>query len=242
MNIEYFRNILRQKLKEKKLTLNALSLRADLPEDTLRSIIYGKSQDVKLSTMTKIADVLNCALDELAGRSPYSEEELEIFERLHRLSGHSLRKMEFILNFEEETTLQPSIHGTQKIPIYLPTGNMKDGMFYDSSSIEFLDISNYPHELRNEADFGIKIISPHYEPVYYINDILLLSKKRTPEFNDTILYIDSAGRLYIRKYSQIGLEPVNDFGSWIPNDKLTEYKALGIVLKIAKEFDIEQFR
>ncbi len=75
MNLQYFRTTLRKMLREKKLTLNALSLQADLSEDTLRSIIYGKSQDIKLSTMIKIADVLNCSLDELAGRSlkPYPE-------------------------------------------------------------------------------------------------------------------------------------------------------------------------
>ncbi|MCM1157632.1 MAG: helix-turn-helix transcriptional regulator [Bacteroidales bacterium] len=242
MDIEYFRTILRQKLQEQKLTLNALSLKADLSEDTLRSIIYGKSQDIKLSTMVKIADVLHCSLDELAGFSPYSEKELDIIHRLHLLPDRCLRTIEFILMLEEETILQHSARGVDKIPIYLPTGNMKDGMFYDSSNIELLDISDYPLPLRRITDWGIKIVSRHYEPVYYPNDILLLSQKRFPEFNDTILYVDYSGKLYLRKYAKTGLEPVNGIGDHIPQSKISEYKALGVVLKVAKEFDIEQYR
>lgn len=69
MNLDYFRKHIKEELKKNNLTLSKLSKEADLSEDTLRSLIYGKSTDVKLSTLSKIADVLNCSIDSLIGRN-----------------------------------------------------------------------------------------------------------------------------------------------------------------------------
>lgn len=242
MNLQYFRRTLRNKLQEKKLTLNALSSQADLSEDTLRSIIYGKSQDIKLSTMIKIADVLNCSLDELAGRSPYSKQEQTMIKRIRHLPKRSINILQFVIELEERTTLYKSVKGTDIIPVFLPTGNLKDGMFYDSSLFEKLDISEYPNALKAIADFGIRIITRNYEPVYYPNDILLFSHKRLPEYNDIVLYVDNSGKIYIRRYLETGLEPINGFGKNIPFRERNNYTALGVVLRVVKEFDIEQYR
>ncbi|MGN0152813.1 MAG: helix-turn-helix domain-containing protein [Lachnospiraceae bacterium] len=242
MNLQYFRKTLRKKLREQKLTLNSLALEADLSEDTLRSIIYGKSQDIKLSTMIKIADVLNCSLDDLVERSGYSSQEQNMINRICHLPQRSRNIIEFVLELEERSSLSKSTSGKDIIPVFIPTGNLRDGMFYDSSSLETLDISEYPQSLKNNTDFGIRIKSFNYEPIYYPNDILLISHRHLPEYNDTVLYIDNSGKIYIRIYSIHGLVPVNDFGKIIPIKEKNNYKALGIVLRVVKEFDIEQYR
>ena len=61
MDLIYFRQNLREKLQKSKISLNYLSAKADISEDTLRSIIYGKSQDIKLSSILKIATAPTCA-------------------------------------------------------------------------------------------------------------------------------------------------------------------------------------
>lgn len=242
MNLQYFRSTLRKMLREKKLTLNALSLQADLSEDTLRSIIYGKSQDIKLSTMIKIADVLNCSLDELAGRSPYSTQEQSILNRIRNLPKRSVNVLQFIIELEEHSALYNSKKGTDMIPVFVPVGNLRDGMFYDCSLYEELDISEYPGSLKSITDFGIRIVTHNYEPIYYPNDILLFSHNKLPEFHDIVLYIDHEGKIYIRRYLEYGLEAINGFGKNIPIKEIRNYKALGVVLKAVKEFDIEQYR
>ncbi len=242
MDLQAFRLTLRKKLQDKKLTLNALSIQADLSEDTLRSIIYGKSQDIKLSTIIKIANVLQCPLDDLIGRTIYPKEVTEIATRLCYLPKRSLKTINLLLDLEENTLLQKSTEGKDILPILIPTGNMKDGMFYDNCLYEELDISEYPESLKKVTDFGIKLMTQNYEPIYFQNDILLISRKHLPEYNDTVIYVDHNGKLYLRKLLESGLEPINGFGKTIPIQKRNHYKALGIVIKAIKEFNIEDYR
>lgn len=242
MDIQYFRENLRKLLQEKKITLNALSLQADLSEDTLRSVVYGKSHDIKLSTVIKIANVLDCPIDDLVGRQYYSEEEKEIHARMHRFSESSLRAMWYFSKLEEDIMLKHSEEGKDLIPVLCPLGNMKDGMYGGSHTVEMLDISEYPEVLREDADFGLKILSNHFEPMYFLNDILICSCKRPPEYNDIVVYFDQSGKLYLRKYFETHLEPLNGFGERIPSNRFNEFTAKGVVLRVVKEFNIEQYR
>ena len=242
MDLQYFRKNLKDTLQKKKITLNYLSVQADISEDTLRSIIYGKSQDIKLSSILKIADVLDCSLDSLIGRSPYSIQEESIIKQLRNLSEHSLSAVQVLIDLEEKTSIQNSTSGKETISIFLPTGNVKDGIFYDSNRFETLDITNYPDVLKKNTTFGIKVTTPHFEPVYFINDIILLSQNALPTNNDIVLYLDNTGRMYLRKLTPFGLEPLNTFGKRIPADQIHNYTAIGVVLKVVKEFNIEQYR
>ena len=129
MNINYFKQNLRMKLKENKLTLSALSVKADLSEDTLRSIIYGKSQDIRLNTLIKIADALNCPLDELIGRTTSSKPEIST---------------------QSQTNLS--------VPVLVPIDNIKNDTYYDFSDFEIQDISNYAPSYIHASNLDIKIL------------------------------------------------------------------------------------
>lgn len=242
MDLSYFRKNLKKHLKEQKLTLNALSIKADLSEDTLRSLIYGKSKDAKLSTLIKIADVLNCSVDHLVGHASYSVQEELIIRQLRTLSPRSLQTIQTLIDLEEKTTLTPSNKGKDIISILLPASNIKDGHFYDTSTYETLDITEYPDSLKSVTDFGIKILSSDLEPLYHINDILLLSRQHMPEYNDIVMYLDQDGKIYIRKYTESGLDPINKFGKKISRAEVHKYDPIGVVLKVVKEFNIEQYR
>jgi DNA-binding Xre family transcriptional regulator len=242
MDIQLFRNNLRLGLQEKKMTLNALAVQSDLSEDTLRSVVYGKSKDIKLSTVIKIADVLDCSLDDLVGRSYCSETEREIHKRIHNLSPHSLSAVRDFAKMEEDLTLVHSTAGKITVPVFIPIGNMKDGMYCDSYHMYPLDLTEYPKVLQEDADFGVKLLTEYYAPVYRLNDVLLFSCKRPPEYNDIVLYYDKSGRLYLRKYLETHLEPLNGFGERIPSNRFSEFTAKGVALRVAKEFDIEQYR
>ena len=242
MDLIYFRQNLRDKLQKSKISLSYLSAQADISEDTLRSIIYGKSQDIKLSSILKIARVLDCSLDSLIGRSLYSIQEENMIKQLRNLSPHSLRTVQALINLEEKTTLQNSETGKESIRVFIPVGNMKDGFFYDNCYFDSLDITNYPKELKDKITLGIKMTSSHFEPIYFNNDILLLSLDTAPEVNDIVLSVNKDGRLFLRKLTPFGLEPINRFGKKISANELNDYTTLGVVIKVAKEFNIEQYR
>ena len=242
MNLKSFRSSLREKLKEQKLTLSSLASLSDLSEDTLRSIIYGKSQDIKLSTLIKIADVLQCSLDELINRNTYSHDVLLLIKRIKKLPKRSLTALEIIVSLEEKSMLHKSTLGKEVIPVFIPKGNMRDGMYYNGNIYEGLDISGYPINLIRDTTFGLLIQTEYYEPIYHPNDILLLSVNHNPRFYDIVLYINNNGRIFIRQYTDLGLIPIGKFGEIIPVSEMKNYTALGVVIKTVNEFDIEQYR
>ncbi|MCM1497376.1 MAG: helix-turn-helix transcriptional regulator [Clostridium sp.] len=242
MNLHSLRNNLKTKLKESDLTLNEFSLQADLSEDTLRSLIYGEAKDIKLSTLVKIADAFHCSIDTMLSRSVYSGQEEDLIRRLRKLSGRSLQTVQALIQLEEISHLTASSTGRDTIQIFLPTGNIRDGYFYDNTLFETLDITEHPYSLKNAVDFGIKILSSDYEPYYCLNDILLFSRKHLPQDNDIVLYADREGRIYIRRYTAAGLMPINRFGTVISPNAIHDYTAVGVFLKVLKEFNIEQYR
>lgn len=242
MNIEYFREHLKNELHKRNITLAALSVQSDLSEDTLRSVIYGKSQDLKLSTIVKIANVLDCTIDELIDRSIYSTDEKKAVNRIHGLPNNTIKTINVFLDMEEATFTKPSNKKTDTIPVFCPVGNMRDGMFYDNNLSEFLDISDYPDMIKQYADFGIRIISKNFIPTYYPNDIILFTHNRLPQYDDIVFFINQDSRMFIRRFTENGLIPLNGFGERMPIPNGTDFSPIGVAIKIVKEFDIEQFR
>lgn len=241
MYLDYFRANIKKELKKNNLTLNSLSEKADLSEDTLRSLIYGKSQDVKLSTMNKIADALDCSIDYLIGHNTWLYDE-ETLKKLRDLTPRSIQTIQKLITIELKSTQLASNKQKHMIPILTLTGNSKDGEYYDNSIISSHDISDYPEDLRKRINVGIKISNRYYEPVYFINDILLLSTEKIPEYNDIVVYQSNEGKIFVRRYTPSGLEPIDQFGKMILTKNQSQYTPIGVVIKAAKEFDIEQYR
>ena len=242
MDLIYFRQNLRDKLQKEKISLSYLSAKADISEDTLRSIIYGKSQDIKLSSILKIAAVLDCSLDSLIGRSIYSIQEENMIKQMRKLSEHSIKTIQVLIDLEEKTTLHNRHTGREHTSVFILTGNMRDGIFYDSGRYETLDITDYPKELKERIAFGMKLNTSHFEPIYFLNDIILFTRHTPPERNDIVLCVNEAGRLFLRRTTPFGLDPINGFGKMIPANEMSKYTIMGVVLKVAKEFNIEQYR
>lgn len=61
----------RKRMIESNMTIRYLARKANLPEDTIKAILYHRVKDVKLLTAVKLADAFGCSLDELAGRSAF---------------------------------------------------------------------------------------------------------------------------------------------------------------------------
>ena len=59
---------LRIMMNEYNLTIKQLSYASDLSEETIKAILYSRVKDIKLSTAIKLANALNCSLDDLVRR------------------------------------------------------------------------------------------------------------------------------------------------------------------------------
>lgn len=64
---------LRKKMAEKLITISRLAEISELPVDTIKAILYHRVKDIKLSTAVKLADALNCSLDDLTSRTPKTD-------------------------------------------------------------------------------------------------------------------------------------------------------------------------
>lgn len=64
---------LRKKMAENMMTICHLADISELPVDTIKAILYHRVKDIKLSTAVKLADALNCSLDDLTSRTPKTD-------------------------------------------------------------------------------------------------------------------------------------------------------------------------
>ncbi len=61
--------MLRKYMDDSNMTIRHLSEISNLPEDTIKAILYHKVKDVKLSTVVKLANAFCCSIDDLIDRS-----------------------------------------------------------------------------------------------------------------------------------------------------------------------------
>ncbi len=128
----------------------------------------------------------------------------------HALASQSSKINEQTENYSEEL-----------LPLYTILGNMEDGMHYDTSNVEYFDVSPYRPFYGAEVTCGVRVTSNHLHPAYHASDILLVCQ-RPPRDGDTGLFLNKKNRrLYIRRFRQTEpcrLEPITEYGETITVD------------------------
>lgn len=101
------------------------------------------------------------------------------------------------------------------VDLLIPTGNMHDGMIWDSSHVQKINVAHYRRLFGAKLHCAIQITSNHLLPAYSKNDILLVSKS-APHDGETGLFINKETHCcYLRKLHMSKpwiLEPLNDYG------------------------------
>ncbi len=138
----------------------------------------------------------------------------EAISKLKYLTESQLRFVSAVINIEYDFLVHQEVPDDY-ISVLVPTGNMQDGMIYDSADIIKVNASIYRRRFGSDLHFGIKITSSHLHPVYNKGDIILVSRNPIRD-GDTGVFINKEdGRAYIRKFHQAEpcvLEPINGFG------------------------------
>lgn len=140
--------------------------------------------------------------------------EAESVTKMKYLTESQLRFISAIVNIEYEFLVCQK-DPDDYISVIVPTGNMQDGMIYDSANIIKVNAAVYRKRFGNALHFGIQITSNHLHPVYNKNDIILISQNPIRD-GDTGIYLNKEnGCAYIRKLHQgdpCVLESVNGYG------------------------------
>lgn len=176
-----------------------------------KRIISLTTLKIDLFTLYKLYSLTGKTIYELMG---VSDSYINLSKKILDLSPQQIAFIESVVDFEQDFMLKNE-NAEDYISVYVPVGNMEDGMVYDSSNIEKVNIGEYKSRYGNKINCGIKITSNHLHPVYNLGDILLVSKRPIRD-GDTGVFINKEnGCVYIRKFHQTDpccLEPLNNYG------------------------------
>lgn len=198
-------------------SVKTLSDKSDIPYETLKKLLARKIENTSIHNIIKIASAFHCNVDDLVG--PYGD-------TIKSPSSGSIHTKFIWKYFNEIDSSLDTCTKTPKnncIPLLNPASNAFTTALEDSSKLDMLDISSYPPHIIQEVEYGILISSFCYHPVYYNQDILLVSKKRFPLPGETAIFLHH-GEIYVRIFSPaceyIILESVNGIG---PDIKICDF-------------------
>jgi transcriptional regulator with XRE-family HTH domain len=215
------------------ITISELATKANISEDTIKSIRSGKTKNPSLYVLTAIADAFSCTLDNLVGRVPKELDEANLLRKWRSLDNHG-RKSTMLL-IDDELTKQPATTTRMRqFMYYYSTTYLGNGALFDMNRINYTDI---PSTYMTDADFGIKIISDSYLPYYFPGDIVGINKR--PPLPGEIACYWKDNIIYIRKYVLIGgvsrYVPINAVNNEIELKKISDYTCLGTIIGLVRQ-------
>lgn len=201
------------------LTQSEMARKLEMSLSSYKNMINGISGNIPIYVAHLVYIITGKQFFELCG---YITPEIQLMMDFCRLPKFRQNAILSLINLEAELSTEDKKSSDKSeenyIPLYTLTGNMTDGMIYDSTNIQPFDIGGYKTIYGDLIDCAIKITSNHLHPVYYTGDILLIHRA-SPRDGDTGIFINKENkRIYIRKLRQtspVQLIPVSDNGQII---------------------------
>lgn len=169
----------------------------------------------------------------------FTDESTPTLELVKKLKGLNSRQLAFINSIVDfELKYADSSDAENMISVIVPTGEVGDGMIWDSCSIEKVNADSYIKKFGPALTHGVKVNSTNLVPVYNKDDILLISRKPIRNGDVGIFIRHEDGCAYLRKLEAgkpAALVPVNGYGETFyidyddPED-LSKWILYGIVL------------
>ena len=217
--IEHFKRIVELKRDELGLSQEKMSSLLGMPLATYKTMLSGTMVNLSVSVLVKAEEITGLSIYELIG---VENPDLKMLEDFRKLPEHRKRSIRSTIEVEWELSksLPESDHSIETI-CYEVTGNMEDGMFFDSAYSETIDVGSHQKLFVESIDCAIKITSNHFHPTYHMGCVLLIHQA-PPRDGDTGIFIHKpTSKLYIRKFRQTNpcqLIPVNGIGKIIEVD------------------------
>lgn len=193
------------------LTQAEMAKKLEMSLSGYKKMISGETTKIDAYTAFLMHDLCDKWFYEIIG---YPISEAETVAKIRKLSKTQLRFITAIVDLEYSLLTEQN-SPEEYIPVIVPTGNMQDGMIYDSADILHINAAIYRKRFGDDLHFGIKVTSSHLHPAYNKGDIILISQNPIRD-GDTGIFINKEdGCIYIRKFHQAApcvLEPINGFG------------------------------
>lgn len=211
-------NVEKERIRQN-LTQAQMAKKLDMSLSGYKKMVSGVTTKIDLYTAYLLYNMTGKWIFELIDDSP---EDADIIRNLRKLSPRQKNFIKGIIDFEiafsDSHKEEPE---EDYITVFVPTGNMEDGMIYDSSNYFKMNASSYRRKFGNDLYCGIQVTSDHFHPVYNLGDILLICHKAIREGDTGLFFNRETGRAYIRKLQPSStwiLNPVNGQGEPITID------------------------
>lgn len=179
------------------ITLKNLADESGIPLDTLKSLIYGKVTDCKVSTAEKLARALGVSVDELIGSHTLDLTTLKYLANCRYLPEHQLYLVRWFIERQVAMAQDKECQGKKIISIIKPA--CSNGCLKMTNVMESMCIDHLPEHIRSNVYLGITLGCDHYMPYYSPYDTLLIAANRPTQNGEVCVVIYSDNILIVRK-------------------------------------------
>lgn len=188
-----FRKNLMTYVDEKDISIQNIAEAANMSQETLKTLIYGKSADCKLSTAVSLAKALNISVDELVGCGTISPTMCESIQIIRNLPENFVYFVRWAIRYQERCLKEKK--ASKKAINVMYAECSRNGNLSMNNNYEVMDISNVEDFIRYKVFMGIRVPCEHYMPVLSEGDVLLLANDRNPLQNEMVTVVSKG---YIR--------------------------------------------
>ena len=157
------------------ITIKNLSEESGIPFSTLNTLLYGTSNDVKLSTVVSLAKALGISIDELVGSGTMEPKMRESVRIVRGLPEQSIYLIRYFIRHQHK--IYKSLDKSKKyISVLKP--QIVNGVIETTNAVEPMEIKDIPEDIRVRAYIGLKIPCDYYMPYYLPDEIVLIAADR----------------------------------------------------------------
>lgn len=174
-----FRANLYHYLKQPDMTIAKLSEMSNLSDGTLQTLLYGKSEDCKMSTVISIAKALNISVDELMDCGTIEDTVKKNMQAIRVLPPNARYTIRWFISHQKMLYKKDKRDGKKRISVIEPIYT-NDGILKVTNRFRQIDISGLSEELQHKVFIGLRLSCDFLMPYYSPFDVLLLANDRSP--------------------------------------------------------------
>lgn len=186
---------IKELLAEQGMSWHELAEKANIPEETMRNIYYGKVKDSKASTLLHISQVLGCSVNWLMGEPIMTPDEEAMLRNYRKCGRHGKSILQLMAKYEAHTARKEREAAERHmIPCIIAQTVSCEGMKYNSGDTRQIFVP------EPDAFLGLRVPNNNWSPRYCRGDIVLFAN-RSPENGERALFA-LGGEIHFRRYEE----------------------------------------
>lgn len=204
------------------ITLKGLADASGVSIDTLKSLLYGKVTDCKISTAEKLACALGVGITELIGSKSVDPITVNNVANCRLLPEHQLYLVRWFITRQVDMALKYKKRGEKVISVIKPL--LRNNSLKMTNMMEPLCIDHLPENVKANVFLGLELTCDHYMPYFSPYDVLLLAADREGLDGEfcAIIYYDTIFIVRKHIYTEEGQTQVEYLGLFDPAFRIKE--------------------